>query len=189
MYETLEQLSDSLQNCQLCPLKDSRHIVVVGEGPSDAKIIVIGEAPGKEEDKWGKPFVGQAGKSLNKLLERAGLTREQVYITNVVKCHPEKNRKPATLEIYSCAPFLATQIDLIKPRLIILLGDTALRRFFPNAFVSHMRGRFISGYLGNRFFVSYHPAAALHNPLLKDTIEKDFSFLGIHLKQMGVILT
>ncbi|MET1101948.1 MAG: type-4 uracil-DNA glycosylase [Pyrodictiaceae archaeon] len=177
-----EMLLEEIRNCRKCPLHKHRKNPVPGEGPINASIILIGEAPGKFEDESGRPFVGAAGNLLTKLLELAGLKRSEVYITNIVKCRPPGNRDPTDEEINACTPYLWRQIRIIKPKLIITLGRHAGRVVFKKAGL-HWRG--ITVHRGQVYDASiegikvkivptYHPAAALYKPPLREILEKDF---------------
>lgn len=146
--------------------------LVPGEGPADAAILIVGEAPGAKEDTLGRPFVGSAGKLLDGLLAEAGMAREEVYITNVVKARPPKNRDPRAPEVAHHWPWLEAQLELIRPALLVPLGRHALARFAPDAKIAAVHGTVLeSG--GRRLFPLYHPAAALHNPKLRDTLVAD----------------
>jgi DNA polymerase len=145
---------------------------VPGEGPEDADIVFIGEAPGFHEDQQGRPFVGAAGQFLEELLEDIGLTREDVFITNVIKCRPPGNRDPLPQEISACEPYLDRQIALIRPTVVVTLGRFSMARAFPKARISRVHGepRKIEGIV---YYPMYHPAAALHRPSLRGTVEED----------------
>jgi DNA polymerase len=154
--------------------------LVPGEGNPDAAIVIVGEAPGANEDKQGRPFVGQAGKMLGALLEQAGLVREDVFITNVVKGRPPGNRDPKPDEVAHSWPWLEAQLDTIAPELVVPLGRHALRRFAPELKIGEVHGRAVEAG-GRRLFPLYHPAAALHNRGLQATLEEDARRLGAHL--------
>jgi len=145
---------------------------VPGDGPENADIMLIGEAPGFHEDQQGRPFVGAAGKFLDELLESIGLTRKDVFIANVIKCRPPGNRDPLPEEIETCKPFLDRQIELIQPKLVVTLGRFSMARAFPKARISRIHGqpRKIDGVL---YYPMYHPAAALHQPSLRSVIKED----------------
>jgi DNA polymerase len=145
---------------------------VPGEGPEDADIMFVGEAPGFHEDQQGRPFVGAAGQFLEELLESIGLTREDVFITNVVKCRPPGNRDPLPQEISACEAYLDRQIELIDPVVVVTLGRFSMARAFPKARISRVHGetRKIDGIV---YYPMYHPAAALHRPSLRPTVEAD----------------
>ncbi|HQN30135.1 MAG TPA: uracil-DNA glycosylase, partial [Methanothrix soehngenii] len=130
-----------------------------GSGPSKAEIMLVGEAPGREEDLKGLPFIGRAGRLLDEALDEAGLKREDVFITSVIKCRPPQNRKPNKKEIELCLPYLEDQMDAIRPRIICLMGNTAIQAVLGVVGVTVLRGRILS----DRFLVTYHPAAVLRN--------------------------
>ncbi len=164
------------KNC--CKLALSRTKLVPGEGNPDAKIMFIGEAPGKNEDEQGKPFVGAAGKLLGELLNKIGLQREDVFIANVLKCRPPNNRDPLPEEASACLPWLQKQVEIIDPSLIIPLGRHAMERFLPGMKISAVRGKIlrrnVSG-LGYRVFMpTYHPAAVLYHREWLGLLEEDF---------------
>lgn len=172
----LERLSAEILVCQRCRLAETRTNAVPGEGPADAEIMFIGEAPGMHEDRQGRPFVGAAGKFLDELLGAAGLTREEVYICNVLKCRPPGNRDPMPDEIEACRPWLDGQIASIDPLVIVTLGRFSMSRYFPRQSISRIHGR--PGRVGERYVVPmYHPAAALHQQSLRATILNDFEAL------------
>ena len=172
----LEKLNQKIRKCKKCLLWKFRKNTVPGEGSVNAKIIIIGQAPGAEEDKTGRPFVGRAGKFLNQLLKIAGIKREKVFITSLVKCFPPKNRKPTKEEIKTCLPYLEQQIEAINPRKIILLGEVAFSLFFPKEKLNNFRGKIIKKD-GKIYFPTYHPAAGLRFPNIRKILEKDFKKL------------
>jgi DNA polymerase len=159
---------------------------VPGVGSLDAKIMFIGEAPGAQEDIQGEPFVGSAGKLLSQLLAGIGLERQDVYITNVVKYRPPDNRDPLPEEVAMCQPFLAEEIELVDPRLIILLGRHAMRWFFPQATLSEMRGK-AKRKNNILYFTTYHPAAALYNPNLRTSLQEDFLKISTLVKELEAL--
>jgi uracil-DNA glycosylase family 4 len=169
----LSELAKEIAVCELCILSQSRKKAVPGEGPEDADIMFIGEAPGFHEDRQGRPFVGAAGQFLNELLESIGLKREDVFIANVIKCRPPANRDPLVDEIKACWPYLERQIELIKPKMIVTLGRYSMERFFPGQKISriHGRPRKMEGII---YYPLYHPAAALHQPRYRSDVEADF---------------
>ncbi len=178
----LDELNNVIRNCKLCKLSISRINAVPGEGNPNASVLFIGEAPGATEDEMGRPFVGSAGKLLDELLKSIGLDREKVYITNLVKCRPPNNRDPEPDEISSCSPYLETQISLINPKIIVTLGKHSTIYMLKKVnisvtSISKVRGKF---YKWNAIliFPTYHPAAALYNPKLREVLEKDFKTLG-----------
>lgn len=167
-----EAVVGEVKGCTKCILHRSRLLAVPGEGPPDARILFIGEAPGFHENRQGRPFVGAAGQFLEELLGSIGLAREEVYITNVVKCRPPGNRDPESEEIAACAPYLDRQIALLRPRLIVTLGRFSMARYFPRERISRVHGvaRQVGGVL---CYAMYHPAAALHQPQLRKELEED----------------
>jgi uracil-DNA glycosylase len=171
----LNNLCLQIQDCQNCSgLVAGRNLVVPGEGPEDAEIMFIGEAPGMNEDRQGRPFVGAAGSFLTELLASIKLRREQVYIANVIKCRPPGNRDPLPEEIDNCASWLTRQIAIIKPRIIVTLGRFSLARFFPGRTIGKVHG---TAYQrdGVTYFAMYHPAAALHQNKLRQTLLDDMA--------------
>ena len=176
--EVLKQVADEVAVCQKCQLHFGRKRAVPGEGPSNAKIMFIGEGPGFYENEQGRPFVGAAGKFLEELLAGIGMRREQVFIGNVVKCRPPGNRDPQPEEIDACSSYLDRQIAAINPQIIVTLGRYSMAKFLPNAKISAVHGQ--SFQVNGRLLVPmYHPAAALHQPSLKADVERDFSRLPI----------
>lgn len=170
--EELERIAAEVRQCTKCLLHRGRTHAVPGDGPADAKIMFIGEAPGFHEDQQGVPFVGAAGRFLEDLLEMIGMTRDQVYIANVIKCRPPANRDPLPEEIESCEPYLDQQIEIISPQMVVTLGRFSMARFFQEAKISQIHGqaRRIDGII---CYPMYHPAAALHQPSLRSTVEDD----------------
>ncbi len=177
--QKLAQIHEAVRQCHRCPLGQGRTHAVPGAGPVNATVMFIGEAPGFYEDQQGEPFVGASGKFLNQLLEKAGIDRNSVYITNVIKCRPPGNRDPRQEEIAACRPYLEEQIALINPQVIVTLGRFSMARAFPNEKISQVHGqpRKVEGRI---YFPMYHPAAALHQPSLRRVVEEDF----MHLKEM-----
>ena len=170
----LTELYDQIRNCTRCPLAQGRTRAVPGEGLETAAVMFIGEAPGFHEDKSGRPFVGAAGRFLEELLTGIDLTRDQVYIANVIKCRPPGNRAPTSAEIEACKSYLDHQIELIQPHIVITLGRFSMARYFPGAKISSIHGkpRKIDGVL---YYPMYHPAAALHQPSLRTTVIEDMT--------------
>jgi len=168
----LTELYKEITHCQNCRLAETRNKVVPGEGPEDASLFFIGEAPGWNEDQQGRPFVGQAGAFLEHLLSLIKMTRDQVYIANVIKCRPPENRDPLLPEIQSCQKWLDLQIEMVKPKMIITLGRYSLARYFPGERIgeTHGKARVKDGII---YYPMYHPAAALHQNKLRKTIEMD----------------
>jgi uracil-DNA glycosylase len=165
----LPTLHDKISTCQLCPLSLGRKCAVPGSGPSPAQIMLVGEAPGREEDLKGLPFVGRAGKLLDEALLQAGLERSEVFITSVVKCRPPENRKPKKEEINLCRPYLQAQMNLVHPRIVCLMGNTATQAVLGMQGVTNLRGQIQQG----RFLITYHPAAVLRNRNLMEEFVSD----------------
>jgi uracil-DNA glycosylase family 4 len=171
----MENLRRVVQNCTRCPLCRTRGHAIFGEGNYRAPIVLIGEAPGGEEDRIGRPFVGPSGQLLDKILAACGFNRQQhVFITNIVRCRPPNNRLPSNIEVQACLPLLHQQIELINPQLIITLGGTALQRYMDDAAlkITKVRGRWLTKY-GRLVMPVYHPSALLRNPQLKSTTWAD----------------
>ena len=172
----LEQVAAEVRVCPKCELSRTRTMAVPGEGAPRARVMLIGEGPGWHEDRQGRPFIGNAGKFLDELLAKAGLSRESVFITNVVKCRPPGNRDPLPDEIAACAPYLDRQIAAIDPEIIVTLGRFSMARWFPGERISRIHGQ--PKREGGRLIVPmYHPAAALHQGALRGAIEEDFAKL------------
>ncbi|MCK4852059.1 MAG: uracil-DNA glycosylase [Candidatus Omnitrophica bacterium] len=181
--ETLEMLETEALKCRCCPLVKTRTNVVFGEGDPAARLMFIGEAPGADEDRQGRPFVGRAGQLLTRIIEAIGLGRKEVYIANILKCRPPGNRNPLPEEIAACHPYLEHQVDIIKPRVICALGkfaaQTLLRSESP---ISRLRGRFYD-YHGVKLMPTYHPAYLLRNPEGKKDVWEDMKKIA---KELGL---
>jgi len=171
----LGQLEQQICTCHRCPLAEGRKHAVPGSGPVPADIMLVGEAPGKEEDLSGDPFVGRAGRLLDEALVQAGLTRSEVFITSVIKCRPPQNRKPKKAEIDQCRPYLQAQIDILHPKIICLMGNTAAQAVLGRQGVTILRGQVLQ----DRFLVTYHPAAVLRNRNLMNDFVSDLKRLKI----------
>ena len=180
---TLEIIADEVRKCTLCRLSEGRTNAVPGEGNGFAKIMFIGEAPGRSEDQQGRPFVGAAGKLLTEALQEAGLSREDVFITNIVKCRPPNNRVPKEEERNVCRPYLERQIALINPKIICILGRTAYESLLEGGSITSNRGRLVEH--DKRFyFLTVHPAAIIYNPELKTVFRSDLVNLVNELKKL-----
>jgi|Deesub1362B_J571_1020462.scaffolds.fasta_scaffold06338_3 DNA polymerase len=165
--ELLHQFYEQIKNCQRCPLGETRINFVFGVGDPDAKLMLIGEAPGKDEDEQGEPFVGRAGQLLNKILKAIQFEREEVYIANILKCRPPNNRDPLPDEVAQCEPYLHRQIEIIQPKLILALGRVAGQTLLKTkTSLANLRGR-LHEYRGIPLIVTFHPAALLRNPQFK----------------------
>ena len=175
MPKELEELKKICINCTLCNLSKTRTNVVFGEGNPKAKLMFIGEAPGEQEDKSARPFVGKAGKLLTKIISNVlNLTREDVYITNIVKCRPPNNRVPTPEEAIKCKPYLLKQIDIINPEILVCLGKTAFMYLMDSDLpITKVRGR-IFEFKEKKVIPTFHPSYLLRNPSAKKDAFKDF---------------
>ncbi len=184
--QELEALYEQIRVCQLCRLAQSRTVAVPGEGPANARIMFVGEAPGSHEDKQGRPFVGAAGQFLDSLLSSINLSRRNVYITNVVKCRPPQNRDPQPDEVAACRPYLTQQIALVKPQIIVTLGRFSMGLAFAGVTISRVHGT--PKRVGDIVYVPmFHPAAALHQAKYRSLIEQDFQKLPDLLAELNTI--
>jgi uracil-DNA glycosylase family 4 len=168
----LTELNKEIERCQDCELGKRRTRAVPGEGPENAILLFIGEAPGWHEDQQGRPFVGPAGKYLEELLASINLKREQVYIANVIKCRPPSNRDPLPGEIQACSKWLNHQVELIHPKMVVTLGRYSMAKYFSNQSISQVHGK-ARKQDNVIYYAMYHPAAALHQGSLRKTIEAD----------------
>ncbi len=169
----LEKINKEIQICKKCDLHKSRTNAVLGEGNIETKLMFVGEAPGEEEDKQGRPFVGRAGKLLTKLIERAGYKREEFYIANICKCRPPGNRTPTLDEMEKCFPYLKKQIEIIDPKVLCLLGAVAGQAFLNRKVkITKERGTVIK-WNDRILLLTYHPAYVLRNPKEEETLFKD----------------
>ncbi len=178
--EALAQLKSICSDCDNCELRGSCNQVVFGDGNPEARLILVGEAPGSEEDRQGIPFVGKAGQLLDKILGSVNIERDDIYITNIVKCRPPANRMPAKKEVELCLPYLKKQIQLIKPEMVVCLGALATRSMInKNAAVTKVRGQFYN--VDNVLFIAtFHPAALLRDPGKKVFVWEDFKLIARH---------
>jgi uracil-DNA glycosylase len=180
---SLPQLEGLAMQCTQCNLHRGRTHVVFGVGNPQADLMFVGEAPGRDEDLQGEPFVGRAGQLLTRIIEAIGLTRRDVYIANVIKCHPPNNRNPQEEEIARCEPYLVGQIELIKPKLIVALGTFAAQTLLKtNLPISQLRGRF-HDYHGVRVMPTFHPAFLLRNPERKRAVWDDMQAVQRELRR------
>jgi DNA polymerase len=191
--DRIEQVEAEVKACHKCGLWKRRKNAVPGEGNLDAAIMLIGEAPGYWEDVKGRPFVGAAGKLLDEALSKIGISRREVYITNVVKCRPPENRDPLPSEIETCTPYLDRQIEIVKPKFVVTLGRHSASYILPKAgfeteSITKIHGKiYEANLLGFKVFIipMYHPAAALYNAKYKDELNKDFELLKLKLERYG----
>lgn len=181
--EALYTLAQQISVCTKCELYKGRTHAVPGEGPAHAEIMLIGEGPGANEDKQGRPFVGASGKFLDELLSQAGVTRADVWITNVVKCRPPGNRDPEMVEIETCTTnYLDQQIKIVNPSIIVTLGRHSMSRFIPDAKITQIHGQMQK--IGKRFIIPmFHPAAALHQQRFRPLLLEDFAKLPAQLEE------
>ena len=171
--QALETMADTIRACALCRLASGRRCAVPGEGPVRAAILLVGEAPGRDEDASGQPFVGRAGRVLDSALAAAQLPRDSVFITNVVKCRPPGNRRPKPDEVAACRPYLVGQIAFVRPRAIVTLGATALRALLgPGHELKESRGKPLR-FGGIPVVATYHPAGVLYNRALEARLRRD----------------
>jgi uracil-DNA glycosylase family 4 len=183
--DPLAALAQSASGCTLCRLSEKRHTVVFGEGDPHAAVMFIGEGPGAEEDRTGRPFVGQAGQLLDRMLFAIGLRRDQVYITNIVKCRPPGNRDPKEDEVAPCAPYLDQQIELIAPRILVALGKPASHRLTGTTKpIGALRGRWTT-YKGIPLMPVFHPAYLLRNDIAKREVWEDLKKIKARLDSAG----
>jgi uracil-DNA glycosylase family 4 len=180
--DSLEKIAANVRGCPLCKLARTRKNAVPGEGQISAKIMFIGEAPGRSEDEKGKPFVGAAGRILDNLLKKAGIERSQVFITNIVKCRPPNNRVPEEDELIACRPYLDRQIALIKPKVICILGRTAYSSILGGSSITANRGKIVER-SGQKYFSTFHPAAVIYNKSLRSTLESDLKKLAAEVNK------
>lgn len=175
---TLEQIRTELGECTRCKLHRERTNLVFGTGNSDANLMFVGEAPGRDEDRQGIPFVGRAGQLLTNIIEAIGQQRDSVYIANVIKCRPPKNRNPEPEEVDTCEPFLFSQIDSVKPRVIVALGSFAFRTLLSDnkTPISKARGR-VYDFRGAKLLPTFHPAYLLRNPSAKRDVWTDMKLV------------
>jgi DNA polymerase len=187
--DTLDSLRETIGDCQRCPLGKGRINLVFGVGSPEAELVFVGEAPGRDEDIQGEPFVGRAGQLLTRIIDAMGLSRDQVYICNVIKCRPPGNRDPLPEEIEECEPFLREQLNILNPRIVCALGSFAARTLLKTeGRISQLRGR-LHTYNGIPLIPTYHPSYLLRNPQAKrdvwQDIQKVMEILGLPLRRGG----
>ena len=173
-----EQIERMIQNCRRCGLCEQRHSIVLGEGNRKASVMLVGEGPGADEDAQGRPFVGKAGQLLDKMFSAIDMRREDLYITNVVKCRPPGNRTPLDEEAQACLPILRMQYRLIRPKIVVCLGATATRHVYdPEARITRVRGQWLEKN-GTFFLPTYHPAALLRDESKKKDVWADLKSIA-----------
>ena len=188
--DTLERIREDIGDCTRCRLCEERNKIVFGSGNAKAELVFVGEGPGRDEDLQGLPFVGRAGKLLTQMIEAMGLTRDKVYIANVVKCRPPQNRPPEKDEVATCIPFLLRQLEVIHPKVIVCLGNIAAQNLLGTMkSISHFRGQWFD-FRGMQLLATYHPAYLLRNPAAKGDVWKDLqkvmAVLGLKLPKSAV---
>jgi len=174
--DELLSLEEEIRQCRRCPLYRTRKNAVPGEGAAEPRIMFVGEAPGASEDESGRPFVGRSGELLTELIVGLGLSRNEVFITSILKSRPPNNRSPNRAEIDACLPYLRRQFEILNPRIVVLLGNIAVSAVIGHWKVSECHGRSYDTE-GRIFFMTYHPAAALRFPRIKETMNGDFKVL------------
>jgi uracil-DNA glycosylase family 4 len=184
--ETLDEVRSALGDCTRCRLHEGRRNIVFGVGSSTADLMFIGEAPGMDEDRQGEPFVGKAGQLLTRMIAAMGLTRDEVYIANIIKCRPPRNRNPEPDEVRSCEPFLRRQVDAIAPRMIIALGNFAAKTLLGTTTgITRLRGQF-QRYQGIPLMPTFHPAYLLRNPDGKKLAWGDLQQVMAEMDRLGL---
>jgi DNA polymerase len=179
----LEEIRKQVVSCIKCDLCKTRTNAVPGKGSPNAKIMFVGEAPGRTEDLRGEPFVGAAGKKLTEMLEKNGIMRESVYITNVVKCRPPNNRVPTDEERLKCKEYLEKEIQIINPKIICVMGNTACSSILGQGEITKNRGKIIKKD-GRMFFLTFHPAATIYNQELIQLMDQDIAALAKALEEI-----
>ena len=181
--DTLEEIRSDLGDCTRCRLHSGRTTLVFGVGNPDADLVFVGEAPGRDEDRQGEPFVGRAGQLLTKIIASIGLTREDVYIANVVKCRPPNNRNPQLDEVHTCEPFLFRQLDVLRPKVVVALGAFAIHTLLgTDRAISRLRGH-VYEYRGAKLVPTFHPAFLLRSPERKRDVWEDMKKVRALLAQ------
>jgi uracil-DNA glycosylase family 4 len=182
--ERLEALATQIRGCVQCPLHATRTKAVPGEGTPSARVMLIGEAPGRDEDQRGQPFVGAAGRFLDQMLAGSSVNRDDLFITNTVKCRPENNRPPRKREVDTCTSlYLFEQIELINPALIMVLGSVATKKLLGVNSVNEVRGRVIE-HNNRKYLAGYHPAASFYREDMAENIRQDFALLRQELQKL-----
>ena len=183
MEQKLKKIKKQVTQCTKCELSKTRNNSVPGKGNFKSDVIFVGEAPGKNEDMKGEPFIGIAGKKLSIALENAGITRDDVYITNIVKCRPPKNRVPTTNERNTCQNYLKKEIEIIKPKIICILGNTAFNSLLNGKEIIKFRGKIVRKN-NQLYFLTIHPAATIYNQKLINVLKKDIKKLLRVVKEL-----
>lgn len=184
MIDNWEQLEESIKNCKKCKLCTNRTNIVFGVGNKEAKVMFIGEGPGADEDRLGEPFVGKAGQLMNKAFQALEINREEIYIANIVKCRPPQNRTPEKDETTACLNYLRNQVMLVKPKIIVLLGSTALKNILGEEYgITSARGKWVEK-KGILYMPTWHPAALLRDEAKKIDFWKDLKEVGRKFKEI-----
>ena len=183
MEKKLQKIKKQVIQCTKCELSNTRNNSVPGKGNFKSDVIFVGEAPGKNEDNKGEPFIGIAGKKLSIALENAGITRDQVYITNIVKCRPPKNRVPTIIERDTCKNYLKKEIEIIEPKIICILGNTAFNSLLEGKEIIKFRGKVVRKN-NQLYFLTIHPAATIYNQKLINLLKKDMKKLFKLIKEL-----
>ena len=184
MEKKLQEIKQKVIECTKCELSKTRNNSVAGKGNFKSDVIFVGEAPGKNEDLKGEPFIGIAGKKLSMALESAGITRDEVYITNIVKCRPPNNRVPTTNERETCKDYLKKEIEIIKPKIICILGNTAFGSLLDGKEITKYRGKIVRKD-NQLYFLTVHPAATIYNQKLIDVLKNDIEKLFKLIKELN----
>ena len=184
MEKKLQEIKQQVVECTKCELSKTRNNSVAGKGNFKSDVIFVGEAPGKNEDLKGEPFIGIAGKKLSMALESAGITRDEVYITNIVKCRPPNNRVPTTNERETCKDYLKKEIEIIKPKIICILGNTAFGSLLDGKEITKYRGKIVRKD-NQLYFLTVHPAATIYNQKLIDVLKNDIEKLFKLIKELN----
>ena len=188
MFEKLEEIEDVVKKCNKCALCSNRTNVVVGVGNPSADVMFIGEGPGADEDREGEPFVGKAGKLMNQAFLGLGISRDKIYIANIVKCRPPNNRTPLKEEANACLDFLRNQVMIIKPKIIVLLGNTALKNILGEEYgITSSRGNWIEK-KGIKYMPTFHPAALLRDESKKIDFWKDLELVKKEADKNGFLI-
>lgn len=186
MYQTWEELEQSIRNCQKCKLAKGRTNIVFSDGNKQADIMLIGEGPGADEDRLGVPFVGKAGKLMNMAFQALEINREKLYIANIVKCRPPNNRNPEADEAMACMDYLRNQVLLVKPKIIVLLGSVALKNILGKEYgITSARGKWVE-HKGILYLPTWHPAALLRDDTKKIDFWKDLKLVKEKAQEMGI---
>ena len=183
--DTIDRIRDDVINCKLCNLCRNRTNAVPGEGNSRASIMFVGEAPGRNEDEKGRPFVGLAGKILDETLDKVGILRSRIFVTNIVKCRPPGNRVPTEDERHVCKSYLDREISMISPKIVCILGRTAYQSLLGGSSILGSRGKLIEKD-SKLFFITIHPAAIIYNNKLRNALEKDMQTLVSECRRLNI---